>query len=157
LLLLYAGSLLPNDRLHKTIYTLEAKNSNSDFYKFLCYYKILEGLLGILRANIFTRARAQGLTLHRPKETIPPSPDISMRFQTYAEKPIKTFFDAVMTPRFRNAVAHFVTDDGAILNMSDPDHIDNYAEILFVSELCVRTMIESHENLLKDAQSKHCA
>lgn len=132
----------------------EAKNSNSDFYKFLCHYKILEGLLGTLRANIFTRARDQGLTLQRQKETIPPSPDISMRFQTYVEKPIKTFFDVVMRPQFRNAVAHFVTDDGAILNMSDPDHIDNYTEILFISELCVRTMIESHEKLLKDAQCK---
>lgn len=131
----------------------EAKNSHSDFYKFLCYYKILEGLLGKLRASIFIRARDQKIVLKRPKEIIQISSDISERFQIHVGKPVKSFFDVVMEPQFRNAVAHFVTDDGDVLNMSAPEHIDNYAEILLISELCVRTVIESHESLLKELQS----
>lgn len=126
----------------------EAKNSYSDFYKFLCYYKILEGLLGTLRANVFSRARAAHIDLGRPKETVPSSPDIPPPYQAHIGKPIKAFFDGVLTPQFRNAVAHFITDDGGVLNMSSPEHIDSYGEVLYVLELCVRTVIKSHETLL---------
>lgn len=133
----------------------EAKNSYSDFYKFLCYYKILEGLLGALRASVFSRARAEHVDLGRPKETVPSSSEIPAQYQEYIGKPIKAFFDVVLTPNFRNAVAHFITDDGAILNMSSPKHINNYGEILYVLELCVRTVIKSHEDLLRKLHSRH--
>lgn len=135
----------------------EAKNSYSDFYKFLCYYKILEGLLGALRANVFSRARAENIDLGRPKETIPSSPDIPAPYQVHVGKSIKAFFDGVLAPQFRNAVAHFITDDGAVLNMSSPEHIDNYGEVLYVLELCVRKVIESHETLLRRLQRPHGA
>jgi hypothetical protein len=135
----------------------EAKNSHSDFYKFLCYHKILEGLLGTLRAKVFARARKQGVTLQRPKDTVPASPEIAKDFQVHVGKSVKAFFDTVMTPQFRNAVAHFITTDGALLNMSSPTHIDNYAKICFISELCVRTVIQSHDKLLKELHSKGVA
>jgi len=112
----------------------EAKNSFSDFYKFLCYYKILEGLLVTLRANIFAKSRAQGITLESPREKVPYSPEIPLRYHSHIGAPVKSFFDSVLTPQFRNAVAHFVTDDGSILNMSAPEHIDSYSEILYISE-----------------------
>lgn len=130
----------------------EAKNSYSDFYKFLCYYKILEGLLGTFRANVFSRARSAHIDLGRPKETVPTSPEIPSTYQAHIGKPVKAFFDGVLTPQFRNAVAHFITDDGAILNMSSPEHIDSYGEVLYVLELCVRTVIKSHETLLSKLQ-----
>jgi hypothetical protein len=38
----------------------EAQKSYSDFYKFLCYYKILEGLLGPMRADVFKTAKERG-------------------------------------------------------------------------------------------------
>ena len=131
----------------------EAKNSCSDFYKFLCYYKILEGLLGKLRVNVFSQARSAHIDLGRPKETVPASSEISIAYQSHIGKPIKAFFDGVLTPRFRNAVAHFITDDGAVLNMSLPGHIDSYGEVLYVLELCVRTVIKSHETLLSKLNS----
>lgn len=126
----------------------EAKNSHSDFYKFLCYYKILEGLLGPLRANLFARAQRSAVALPKPKDAVPASPDIPARFRDYVGRSVKAFVDSVMTPEFRNAVAHFATDDGAILNMSAPTHIDKYADILLISELCVRTVVASHTTLL---------
>lgn len=135
----------------------EAKNSNSDFYRFLCYYKLLEGLLGTLRANVFIRARDKGVTLKRPKENVPAFEGVPTQFQAVVGTSIKAFFDAVLTPQFRNAVAHFVTDDGAILNMSAPAHIESYAEILFISEVCVRAMIASHELLLQALQAQRGA
>ncbi|MEI6846808.1 MAG: methylamine utilization protein MauJ [Chlorobiaceae bacterium] len=126
----------------------EAKNSYSDFYKFLCYYKILEGLLGKFRANIFIRARAANIDLGRPKETVPAFSEIPSTYQKHIGMPVKAFFDSVLTPQFRNAVAHFISDDGAVLNTSLPEHIDSYGEVLYVLELCVLTVIKSHETFL---------
>jgi methylamine utilization protein MauJ len=46
----------------KPVYAMyrEAKNTDSDFYKFLCCYKIMEGLLGKMLANAFARAKTAG-------------------------------------------------------------------------------------------------
>lgn len=123
----------------------DAKNSHSDFYTFLCYHKILDGLLGSIRAAIRSRANKQKVQLSARRDVVQASPDIAPQYQQWIGEPIKKFFDDVMTPQFRNAVAHFITKDGAVLNLSAPQQIERYAGILYVSELCVRTVIESHE------------
>lgn len=135
----------------------EAKNSSSDFYKFLCYYKIIEGLLGKLRGTLFSSARKEKIDLGRPRELVPKSARIPEIYQSYAGRSIKVFFDEVLTPTFRNAVAHFVTDDGSILNMSSPEHIDSYAEIRYVAELCARVVIKSYESMLNILHGKRGA
>ncbi|MHB1512888.1 methylamine utilization protein MauJ [Acidiferrobacter sp.] len=132
----------------------EAKNSHSDFYSFLCYYKILEGVLGHLRSDVFKTARNKRIKIKGARDVVPESVDISDRYKEYIGKRIKDFFDKVMTPKFRNAVAHFKTGDGKILNMSAPEHIDNYADIVLPCDLCVRTAIEGHEALLARLHSK---
>jgi hypothetical protein len=127
----------------------EAKNSHSDFYKFLCYHKILDGLLGTLRANINLRARKQNIDLVKQREVVPSDPEIAAKYQKHVGTPIRRFYDDVLTPQFRNAIAHFITKDGAILNLSDPATMIGYSETMYVSELCVRTMIESHRSLAR--------
>lgn len=126
----------------------EAKNSHSNFYKFLCYHKILDGLLGELRAKVNQRARKAGVELQKEREIIPDDPEISITYRTHIGKTIKSFYDDVLTPQFRNAVAHFITKDGAILNLSDPKMVVKYSEIMYISEICARTMIASHARLL---------
>jgi len=126
----------------------EAQNSHSDFYKFLCYYKLLEGMFAHLRANTFKVARERNIRIDTIKDTVPDSEHISEPFKQYARTSVKSFFDSVMTPEFRNAIAHFMTDDGSVLNMSSPAHIDRYSNILFISELCVRETINNQEHLL---------
>lgn len=126
----------------------EAKNSHSDFYKFLCYHKILDGLLGTLRTSINARARKQKVELIKQRDLVPNDSEIAPAYRSHIGKPIKSFYDNVLTPRFRNAIAHFITKDGAILNLSDPSSLVKHSEIMYVSELCVRTMIESHRDLL---------
>jgi hypothetical protein len=123
----------------------DAKNSHSDFYTFLCYHKILDGLLGSIKAAVRTRAEKKKVQLSVRRDLVPSSEHISSEFKTWAGKPIKKFFDDVMTPQFRNAIAHFITKDGAVLNLSAPEQINRYASILYVSELCVREVIETHE------------
>lgn len=123
----------------------DAKNSHSDFYTFLCHHKILDGLLGSIRTAVRVRATKRNIQLSTRRDIVPGSNDIAPQYLPWVGKPIKKFFDDVMTPQFRNAVAHFITKDGAVLNLSAPQQIDRYAGILYVAELCVRTVIESHE------------
>jgi hypothetical protein len=128
------------------IYALyrDAKNSHSDFYAFLCFHKILDGLFGSLRTKLRTMAVKQKRQLTVRRDLVPASEDIAAEHQCWIGKPIKSFYDTVMTPQFRNAVAHFITKDGAVLNLSSPKEMGRYAAIVFISELCVRTAIDTY-------------
>lgn len=132
----------------------DAKNSHSAFYSFLCFHKILDGLLGTMRANLRTRAAKKKIELTPRRELVPDAAEIRPAFKAYVGKPIKTFFDDVMTPQFRNAVAHFITKDGSVLNLSSPQEADRYNSILYISELCVRAVIQGHEAWLAELEAK---
>jgi hypothetical protein len=127
----------------------EAKNSHSNFYKFLCYHKILDGLLGALRTSVNVRARKQNVELVKRRELVPNDSEIASVYQKHCGTPIKAFYDNVLTPQFRNAIAHFITKDGAILNLSESSTIVRHSEVMYVAELCVRVLIESHLDLLR--------
>jgi hypothetical protein len=74
-----AGQMaFPSDLI--PIYALyrEAKSAPSPFYRFLCYYKILEGIYNTLRSGVFETARAKGITLVREKELIPEHPELRL-------------------------------------------------------------------------------
>jgi hypothetical protein len=127
----------------------EAKNSQSNFYKFLCYYKILEGLLGKIRASAVKCARKLGISPLFAKALVPDSQHFEAAQKSLVGMPLKKFFDEVLTPRYRAAVAHFITNKGEVLNMSDPAHLNAYTDILLACELCAREAIANHEALLQ--------
>lgn len=135
----------------------EAKNSHSDFYKFLCYQKIMDGLLGSLRSGLNQRARKLNIELQRQRNLVPNDSEIAMAYRNQIGVPIKKFFDDVMTPQFRNAIAHFITKDGTILNLSMPATMLKHAEIMYVAELCVRELIASHQMLSAQLVAKNGA
>ncbi len=130
----------------------EAKNASSNFYRFLCYYKILEWLFGKMRSDVFKAAKNRSIHLTKPKQFVVDHPELPNHIRPYVGKPMKDFFDNVLTPQFRDAVAHFVTDDGGILDMSEPEHLENYAGTILISEMCVRAAIADHEALLRQLQ-----
>lgn len=132
----------------------DAKNSHSAFYSFLCYHKILDGLLGTMRANLRARAAKRRIELTPRRELVPDAEEISPTFRNFVGKPIKAFVDDVMTPQFRNAVAHFILKDGSVLNLSSPQEADRYNSILYISELCVRAVIQGHESWLAEMEAK---
>jgi hypothetical protein len=133
----------------KPVYSVyrDAKNSASDFYKFLCFYKIMEGLLGPMRASLFARAKAARIKLKINRELVPHDRDLASDLKPYSGKPLKEFFDTVLAGKFRNAVAHFKTGDG-ILFVSSPADLYAYANLAFASDLCTRVVIATHEQLL---------
>ena len=139
----------------KPIYAMyrEAKNANSDFYRFLCYFKILEGLLGKMRAELRKRAKTANVSISTPAELVPDSQHYAEILKPYIGQSIKKFYDDVLEPKFRDAIAHFQLDDRTILQMSDPEHINQYSTIMLICENCVRVVISNHEAML--AQIPH--
>jgi 2-hydroxychromene-2-carboxylate isomerase len=126
----------------------EAKNSESDFYRFLCCYKLMEGLLGKMRADVVARAKAAGVSVQKERNVVPNDEHLAAELRAYVGTSMKAFFDQVLTARFRNAVAHFVTDDGIVLQMSSAAGLSAYASLALITDLCARELVASHERLL---------
>lgn len=133
----------------KPVYAMyrEAKNADSDFYRFLCFYKIMEGVLGKMRGELFKKAKSDSVILTVERSVVPDEENLSPEFKQYVGKPMQAFFDDVLTANFRDAVAHFLTEDG-VLQVSSPETISVYGELALITDLCARTVILSHERLL---------
>ena len=85
--------------------------------------------------------------------TLADNEQLNSELKEYVGKPVKAFFDNVLTAKFRNAIAHFVTDDGSVLQVSAPAEIYIYSGLALITDLCARQLIASHELLL--AQLPH--
>jgi len=126
----------------------EAKNSSSNYYRFLCYYKILEGLFGSVRPQLFKRARSVKAKINTDSKRIPADPYLIPEQQKYVGMNIKSFFESVLTPEFRHGVAHFMLKDGTTMNLSLPQQLEAYTHILYITELCLRALIDDCEKIL---------
>lgn len=126
----------------------EAKNATSPFYRFLCYFKILEGIFCTLRRNLFGRARKLDVSLTKQKEVVPDHPELRILARDLIGRPIKDYFDNVLRKQFRDAVAHYILDTGRIVSPSDPEAVAAFVNVILPAELCCRTVIEQHERYL---------
>lgn len=129
------------------IYALyrEAKSSTSPYYRFLCYYKILEGIYSHIRPRLFTEARAKGIEIRTAKETIPAHPELTQQFPQYVGRPIKELADNELQQDYRNGLAHFLTDESSVFDPTDPDLAARFHRIMLVTELACRTVISQQE------------
>ena len=141
------------------IYALyrEFKNSSSAYYRLLCLFKIMEGLLGVLRKKGREEAEALGVPFLMPKERIPDHPDISKELRYLIGKPIKDFYDNVLQKPYRDAAAHFLVQENVILQVSSAEERYKFTEMTFVCDLCVRILIPNHEALLRRLDEAHRA
>ncbi len=124
----------------------EAKNTMSPLYRFLCYYKILEGIYNHLRPEIYRLAREHSVDLSSKKETIPDDREMHTNHNTLVGRPIKDFFDRELSD-YRNDVAHYILDSGTFLSVTNPDVTDKYLGILWPAEQCCRIVIAEQESL----------
>ncbi len=150
----YKGSIVKDyvDNLYvemKPIYAMyrEAKNSTSEFYRFLCMYKIMEELFGKTRGRLVRKLKEKGVIVTTSSDLVPDDPYLPSNLKKHIGRTIKWLYDNVLAKHFRNAVAHFATDSGT-LDVSSPAEIDRYASMAFVADLCVRHLIHAHEQLL---------
>lgn len=123
----------------------EATNSTSPFYKFFCLYKILEGLLKKLRGKLYEEAKQIGIALPPLDAKVPHYPDIPDEQEKYVGKSITRFFDEFLTARFRNSMTHFISDEGAVLNVNEMEGIERYSTVVHITDLCCREVISHFE------------
>lgn len=135
--------ILPNEL--KPIFALyrEAKNSGSNFYKFLCYFKILEGIYEHIRPVLFINAKKEGKTVKTKKELVPAHQELLKNQTNYIGKTIHSVYNDFFRQEFRNAIAHFTLSD------SDPFIVSDYktnakisSNITFI-EICCRILISN--------------
>lgn len=122
----------------------EGLGSASPIYKFLCFYKILEGYLMRLKPDLAKLFRAAGLSYPMPSDCVPDHPGLDPSFRGYIGQSITKFRDDLLTPGFRDAVAHFEKDGLSPLVMSNPSEILRFTNTALAVELCARTVIESY-------------
>lgn len=131
----------------------EAKNAASPFYKFFCLYKILEGLLKTLRGKLYQEAKAKGILLPPLEAKVPYYSDISASQKPYIGKSITRFFEEFLTTHFRNSMAHFISDEGAVLNVNEMDGIERYSAVVHITDLCCREVISHFEKCIDVLES----
>ncbi len=132
------------------IYALyrEFKNSNSTYYRLLCLYKIMEGIFGTLRRDARKEVRKMGIELSWQKEFVPNHPHITPALRYLIGKPIKEFYDTVLQKEYRDTVSHFLVRENVVLKVSSAAERFRFAEMTFLSDLCVRILISNHEQIL---------
>lgn len=134
----------------RPIYALyrEAKNSYSKFYRFLCYYKILEGIYKIIRPETYKKAQKLDMKLVLDREIVPNDKFITGKHKRYIGKPIKEIFDGYFKNEFRHSIAHFTARDSTPFIISDfSTHIQVTSTITLI-ELCCRIVIDNQVVLL---------
>ncbi len=84
------------------IYALyrEFKNSSSAYYRLLCLFKVMEGILGVLRKKGREEAKALGVRFSMPKETVPDHPDISKDLRYLVGKPMSLLQNSISATQF---------------------------------------------------------
>jgi len=127
----------------------EAKNASSDYYKFLCYYKILEGIYKNLRASLNKGAKDAGKTINRKREQVPRHPELQKFHPQYIGQSIPELFNNKFRKEYRHAVAHFRLNNGSCLNLSDHNTVARYSNIILLIELCCRVVIGNHIDYLQ--------
>lgn len=128
----------------------EGLGSASAIYKFLCFYKILEGYFKRLKPDLAKIFRKASLPYPMPNDTVPFHQDLDAKFGTFVGQSI-TEFQNHLAPGFRDAVAHFEKDGLSPLIMSNPTEIFRFSVTALAVELCCRTVIESYRSAFKAA------
>jgi hypothetical protein len=126
----------------------ESQNSASPYYRVLCLYKIMEGLLDPMQVSARERAKVAGIALEARKAIVPNHNDIAPWLKPHVGAPMKIFFDNFLTKQHRDAVAHFELESKAALNVSSPPDGELFAHVAFLADLCARLLIERHEQIL---------
>jgi len=132
----------------------ESKNNISPYYKFLCHYKIMESMYKKIRPDFFTKAKREKIEITKTKELVPDHPDILNWHKEFIGKPISTLFQNELTKDYRNAIAHFLLNDGNFINISRGEIRGKYDKIVSVSEICAFILITNQEKMFEEYRSK---
>ena len=112
-------------------------------------------LLKSLRGKLYEEAKQKGVTLPSLQAKVPSYAEISDEQKPYVGKSIKRFFDEFLTNRFRNGIAHFISDEGAVLNVNEMEEMERFSSVVHITELCCREIIFHFEACIEALEQSH--
>ena len=121
----------------------EAKINPSNFYKVLCYFKILDAVFKHLRGSLMHGAKAQGVHIQIRIEVVPDHPEFRRFDAQFCGKPVHDVYDGPLRKQYRNAVAHFLTENAQPLNVSDYKTRAAFADVVLLAQLCCRVVMDT--------------
>lgn len=130
----------------------EALSTPSNYYRFLCYYKIMEGIFRDLRPRLMAEARSRGIQLVPRRELVPAHAELAFTHKEYIGKPIQPLFEGEFTDRYRDTVAHFVLKERAVLNINDPAWSGAFADVILLADLCAREVMHRQQDYYEQFQ-----
>jgi hypothetical protein len=123
----------------------ESLCSNSNFYRFLCFFKIMEGIIKNIRPQLFRRAGKQKISITKQKDLVPEDPELQKFQPEYIGRNIHELYNGEFQSEYRHCVAHFALNDGGITNPSSQRERSRFANIVYLAQLCARELIRNQE------------
>jgi hypothetical protein len=123
----------------------ESLCSNSNFYRFLCFFKIMEGIIKNIRPQLFRLAREQGIPIKTQVDMVPDDPELQRFHPEYIGRRIHELYDGEFRREYRHCVAHFALDDGGVTNPSAQRERSRFAGIVYLAQMCARELIRNQE------------
>ncbi|WAM23927.1 methylamine utilization protein MauJ [Myxococcus sp. NMCA1] len=133
----------------KPFYALyrEAVTNSSVYYQFLCYAKILEGIIRKTYPELLRAAKELGMTPPKLDARVEPHKELSGAAKQWVGRTIQQTFNDYLQPEFRDAIAHFSLDDSdpiVVSNYISSSHISNN---LLLARMCARGAIAAIEKI----------
>ena len=127
----------------------EAVNASSNFYRFLCFYKILEGIFGPIRSQFFQLARAQGISITRSQDVVPENTYLRQWQPDNIGRKIHDLYNGEFQAQYRHSVAHFALTDGYIANPSAHPESTRFANVVHLAQVCAKELIRNQEEYFR--------
>jgi hypothetical protein len=121
----------------------EALTSFSNFYRFLCFYKVLEGIFGHIRPQLYRLAREQGISIATRQELVPDDPELQGLKPGYVGRRIHDLYQGELQAQYRHSVAHFALTDGSVASPSSHRESTRYAGIVYLAQVCAREITQA--------------
>jgi len=127
----------------------EALSSDQNLYRFLCYFKALEGVFTDIRPRFLKLTRERRINIKMSKETVPADPELEKFKATYIGRSIHDLYTSEFRTEFRNAIAHFRLDDGSSISPSSYRGATAVGANVLLIQLCAREVIERQEDYFR--------
>jgi hypothetical protein len=123
----------------------EAVCANSNFYRFLCFFKIMEGIFKSIRPQFFRLVREQRISITKGKDLVPDDPELKKLQPKYIGRQIHELYNGEFQREYRHCVAHFALYDGGVMNPSSQRERSRFANIVYLAQLCARELVRNQE------------
>jgi hypothetical protein len=140
--------------LLRPVYALwrESRNSRSYFYKFLCLFKIVEGLQESILPSVYKESTRRGKHFEAVSRVVPDEPHIKALTPEFVGKKFTRVRDE-LNGQYRHALAHFGLDHTAPLDLDDPKTRHEYERLFPVVDHMAAALIRDAERLFLDLEN----